>query len=281
MEESYELDKLVEEVENGKIGKPSELKDKLGEERYNQVQERILEKFEDKTIEEIVNEVVDKAYGNGEERQLKLGLMYEMVQNKVNEEFRYSKRRELNDRQIEIMAYRTIDGEFGNGMERKRKLGKDFKRIQNKVNEINGSDRRYNLDLLPLSEYEHKLYIKEMTDEDVISAVGKPTFCFIRNKVNEILEKKNKNKDDIKDNENKDEINLKKNDKRGDRCKITKECIDELAEWTIMLEFDENEERKKRLGELYPFVQNRVNEILNCPTRHDISKKPWYLDLTE
>ena len=43
---------------------------------------------------------------------------------------------------------------------------------------------------------------------------------------------------------------------------ITKECIDILAENTILLEFSVDEETKKKLGELYPFVQNVVNEKL-------------------
>ena len=60
---------------------------------------------------------------------------------------------------------------------------------------------------------------------------------------------------------------------------ITKECIDILVENTILLEFSEDEERKKKLGELYPFVQNRVNEKLGKDERFDTSKKPNYLFL--
>ena len=37
--------------------------------------------------------------------------------------------------------------------------------------------------------------------------------------------------------------------------------------------------RKEKLGELYPFVQNRVNELLGSNVRHDTSQKPWYLNL--
>ena len=58
---------------------------------------------------------------------------------------------------------------------------------------------------------------------------------------------------------------------------INKECIDILTDKTIMLEFSENEERKKKLGELYPFVQNKVNEKLGSNIRHDVSHKPSYL----
>ena len=54
---------------------------------------------------------------------------------------------------------------------------------------------------------------------------------------------------------------------------------DALAEETIMLEFGENGERKQKLGELYPFVQNRVNEMLKAKSRCDTSKKPYYLNI--
>ena len=139
-------------------------------------------------------------------------------------------------------------------MERKEKLGKDFKRVQNKVNEIKGEPRRYDLNLLSIEEYTNKLYTNEMNDDEVKNQIGEPLYHFIRNKVNEY-------------------------NGNNERFKIDKQCIDKLAESTIMLEFSENDERKKKLGELYPFVQNKVNEKLGCPTRHDESKKPWYLSL--
>ena len=67
--------------------------------------------------------------------------------------------------------------------------------------------------------------------------------------------------------------------KDNSRNIINKEGIEQLAEKTIMLEFSEDEERKEKLGELYPFVQNRVNELLGSNVRHNTSKKPSYLNL--
>ena len=86
------------------------------------------------------------------------------------------------------------------------------------------------------------------------NAVGDNLYRFIRNKVNEMNGNNN-------------------------RFELNKECIDALAEETIMLEFSDNEERREKLGELFPFVQNRVNEILGCDTRHETLHKPWYLNL--
>ena len=77
MENQENLKKIVEEVEQGKYGRPESLKKRLGEELYSKVQESIIGKFQDKTVKEIIKEVINGKYGNGEERQLKLGYMYE------------------------------------------------------------------------------------------------------------------------------------------------------------------------------------------------------------
>jgi len=225
MENQENIEQIVEKVENGEYGGPFEIEDNLGKELFNKVQEKILEKFKNKTIEDIFSEVMANDYGIREERKLKLGYMWEIIQNRINEEMDLPKRYALNDKQIEIMAKRTLEGEFGTGMNRKRKLGNEFKKIQNKVNEIIGDGRRYDLNLLSIDEYIDKLYNHEMTDEQLKREIGEPTYCYIRNKVNEI-------------------------NKIDERCKITKACIDELAEWTIKLEFGEDDERKRKLGEL-------------------------------
>ena len=217
----------------------------------------MIEIFEDKTIEQIAYEVLDKKYGNGNERILKLGIMYNIVQNKINEDLGYDKIYELNEKHIEILANRVIEGEFDNGMKRKEKLekiGVDFRKVQNKVNKIKGIDKKYDLNLLYIDEYIKKLYTNEITDDKVKKDVGEQLYNFIKNKVNEM------NKD-------------------NSRNIINKEGIEQLAEKTIMLEFSEDEERKEKLGELYPFVQNRVNELLGSNVRHDTSKKPSYLNL--
>ena len=175
----------------------------------------MIEIFEDKTIEQIAYEVLDKKYGNGNERILKLGIMYNIVQNKINEDLGYDKIYELNGKHIEILANRVIEGEFDNGMKRKEKLekiGVDFRKVQNEVNKIKGIDKKYDLNLLYIDEYIKKLFTNEITDDKVKKDVGEQLYNFIKNKVNEM------NKD-------------------NSRNIINKEGIDKLAEKTIMLEF--------------------------------------------
>ena len=121
-DDEEDFDQIIEDIGNGKFGTSEKVVANLNrksEGLYERVEERMIENFSDKTIEELVNDVIGKMYGNGDERALKLGPMYNIVQNKVNEEFGYTKRRELNEKHIEILANRTIEGEFGNGMEKK------------------------------------------------------------------------------------------------------------------------------------------------------------------
>ena len=256
--EEEKLDKIILEIGKSKYGEtlPSVIQN-LGEDLYQEVERRYIEIFSDRTIDDIVDEVLDKKYGNGDERILKLGIMYNIVQNKVNEKLGKEKRFELDEKHIEILADRVIDGEFGNGMERRRnleKLGVDYRRVQNKVNEISGKDTRYDLNILYINDYIKKLYSKEITDDKVKKDVGILLYNYIKNKVNELNDDNTRNI-------------------------ITKECIDILAENTILLEFSVDEERKKKLGELYPFVQNVVNEKLGKDERFDTTKKPNYLFL--
>ena len=84
-----------------------------------------------------------------EERKNKLGDLYPIVQNKVNEILGSSYRNEINDKSIEILAERVIKGEFGNGADRKQNLGELYNVVQNKVNEILGCSTRLENESLP------------------------------------------------------------------------------------------------------------------------------------
>ena len=84
------------------------------------------------TIEELANKVLKGELGNGEERKNKLGELYAIVQNRVNEILENDFRNDINEESIEILAQRVLKGEFGNGVERKKKfcgLYKDIKSI--------------------------------------------------------------------------------------------------------------------------------------------------------
>ena len=96
-------------------------------------------KPEDKTIDELAQEVIDGKWGNGEDRRKRLeeaGYDYDKVQDKVNSILSIPKK------SIETLAREVIEGKWGNGTERKNKLekaGYDYNKVQNKVNELLGS----------------------------------------------------------------------------------------------------------------------------------------------
>ena len=248
------IDEIMGDIIKGKYGYYNYLQDNLGEELYNKYEEKIIKMYSNKTIDEIVDEIfISKMFGKIEELKLKYGIMYNIIQNRLRDEYDYSERLELNEKQIEILAKRTIKGEFGNGMERKNKLGIDHKIVQNAIH-LKTHNEIQNLPKLTIDEYIDKLYFDEISDVDLKKKTGDSLYNFIRNKVNE---RNGNNK----------------------RYEINKECIDILAKATINLEFSNGEERKEKLGELYPFVQNRVNEMLKAKSRCDTSKKPYYLNI--
>ena len=91
---------------------------------------------EDKTIDELTQEVIDGKWGNGEDRRKRLeeaGYDYDKVQDKVNSILSIPKK------SIETLAREVIEGKWGNGTERKNKLekaGYDYNKVQDKVNEL-------------------------------------------------------------------------------------------------------------------------------------------------
>ena len=92
---------------------------------------------EDKTIDELAQEVIDGKWGNGEDRKKRLeeaGYNYNKIQDKVNEILEGTNKKSINE-----IAQEVIDGKWGNGTERKNKLekaGYNYNDVQNKVNEM-------------------------------------------------------------------------------------------------------------------------------------------------
>lgn len=90
-----------------------------------------------KSEDEIADEVIAGAWGNGEERKQKLtdaGYDYSKVQEIVNEKLGAGKKKSVDE-----IAKEVIRGDWGNGEERKQKLadaGYDYSAVQKKVNEL-------------------------------------------------------------------------------------------------------------------------------------------------
>ena len=98
-----------------------------------------------KSIDEIANEVIAGAWGNGDDRKNRLvaaGYDYNAIQNKVNEKLGSNS---TPKKSVTEIAKEVIAGSWGNGDERKTKLqqaGYNYDEVQNKVNELCGATQK-------------------------------------------------------------------------------------------------------------------------------------------
>lgn len=108
------------------------------DEQGNQVYPEI--KSNQKSVDEVAQEVLNGLWGNGQDRKERLtkaGYDYSVIQNKVNELVTGIKKTNLKP--IEVIAREVINGDWGNGQERKNRLqqaGYDYQKVQEKVNEM-------------------------------------------------------------------------------------------------------------------------------------------------
>jgi len=95
-----------------------------------------------KSIDEVAREVINGAWGNGDDRKHRLinaGYDYNAVQARVNEILKGGA--QPAKKSIDEIAREVIAGQWGNGDDRKNRLtqaGYDYNAIQNKVNELVG-----------------------------------------------------------------------------------------------------------------------------------------------
>ena len=102
-----------------------------------------------KSIDEVAQEVINGAWGNGEDRKNRLinaGYDYNAVQARVNEILNGGG---SHKKSIDEVAREVINGQWGNGDDRRNRLaqaGYDYNEVQNKVNEIlgGGSSKKSN-----------------------------------------------------------------------------------------------------------------------------------------
>ena len=97
---------------------------------------------EDKTVEELANEVINGLWGNGEDRKNRLtnaGYNYNEVQNMVNAILGGTPIINPQLKSIDEIAKEVIRGEWGNNPERKERLekaGYNYNEVQSKVNSM-------------------------------------------------------------------------------------------------------------------------------------------------
>lgn len=140
-------EEIADEVIAGQWENGNNRKVKLTDAGYNydEIQRIVNEKLdgsnpiEEKSNETIAQEVIKGAWGNGEERKIRLteaGYDFIEIQKIVNNKLR-DKSSDINKKSNEELADEVIQGSWGNGEERKSKLiaaGYDYDAIQKIVN---------------------------------------------------------------------------------------------------------------------------------------------------
>jgi hypothetical protein len=89
----------------------------------------------DASIEELAQEVIAGAFGNGDERRAALGSNYDAVQARVNEILSGGSSAAPSV-DIDALAQAVIAGQYGNGDARRNALGDNYDAVQARVNEL-------------------------------------------------------------------------------------------------------------------------------------------------
>ena len=226
------------------------------------------------SLRNLADRVIKGEFGNEKEREIKLGYLYPLVQNIINERNSNDTRYEIDDDLIKELAYKALNGVFGPINNLKKNLDYIYPKVLSKMKQI-------------VQEELKEKKIKTIVEEVKIGKYGDgeyrkfflgELFYIVQNKVNESLGCNKKYQLD----ERSMEI-LAERTKKGEfyeeeeipkkELGINQLTIEQLAKKVIKGEFENGIERKNKLGEIYPVVQNKVNEMLGYEFRHDINGK--------
>lgn len=149
---STNLNALADAVIRGEYGNGDERKKRLGV-NYDAVMKIVNQKLgvssapaqpAKKSINTIAQEVINGAWGNGDDRRRRLeaaGYNYNQVQNAVNAKLSGGSYTPTNHTgpSLDDIAYAVIRGEFGNGDDRRRRIeaaGYNYNAVQARVNQL-------------------------------------------------------------------------------------------------------------------------------------------------
>ena len=243
-EKNLSLYNLADRVIKGEFGNGTERKEKLGY-LYPLVQNIVNEKLscafrisiDSELIEKIAKKSLEGVFGSFDTLNSNLGSIYPSVLNKMAEIVQ----EKVKNKTINEIANEVMEGKYGNGDFRKKILGDIYNIVQNKVNELLNLKKRHELNEKHIEILSQRIIKGEFKEEQ------------IKNEYKNYYEKIEKKIDKVDDFDN-----------------LT---IDELANNVIQGYYGNGDERKKKLGKLYPLVQNKVNEIVGSNYKHDINEE--------
>ena len=218
-----------------------------------------MEKETNISLRDIADRVIKGEFGKGKEREIKLGYLYTLVQNIVNERYSNSFRYEISDDLIKDLAHKALNGVFGPPKNLKENLDFIYPKVFDKMKEIVKEELKNK----KIDEIVEEVKLGKYGDGDFRKNILGELYNIVQKEVNDTL---GNNKKDKLDEKSKEEIPKKK-------IVIEEFTIEQLAKKSIRGEFGNGTQRKEELGEIYPIVQNKVNEILGYEKRHDINGK--------
>lgn len=95
-----------------------------------------MEKLQNISLKNLADQVIQGEFGDGLERKKKLGILYPLVQNIVNEKYSNNYRHPIDDNIIEELAKMALKGKFGSISTRKTNLDYIYPRVQAKLIEL-------------------------------------------------------------------------------------------------------------------------------------------------
>ena len=95
-----------------------------------------MDKLQNISLKNLAERVIQGKFGDGIERKKKLGILFPLVQNLVNEKYSCNLRLPIDDNVIEEIAKMTVKGKFGRINTRKENLDYIYPRVQEKLIEF-------------------------------------------------------------------------------------------------------------------------------------------------
>ena len=88
------------------------------------------------SLQDLANRVIRGEFGNGKERMEKLGYLYPVVNNLVNQKLSCKFQMEISDELIAEIAKKAMQGVFGPKEEREKNLDYIYPRVKEKIDEL-------------------------------------------------------------------------------------------------------------------------------------------------
>ena len=142
-----------------------------------------MDKLQNISLKNLADQVIQGEFGDGAERKKKLGILYPLVQNLVNEKYLCQFRHPIDDNVIEELAKMTMKGKFGTINTRKANLDYIYPRVQEKLIELVKEDLKNKKIKDIVKEVKHGKHGDDEYRKEILGDL----YNIVQNKVNESM----------------------------------------------------------------------------------------------